>query len=224
MSKYICPICGFIYDEAKGIPEAGIPSNTSWEQIPTNWTCPLCGAAKADFILDEESSPSPTREENIPNIEEEARELSNGEISILCSSLAKGCEKQYLNEEMDLFNTLSAYYQSKAKPIKEANYDSLLNIINKDLSTNYISANTSAESDIDRGAKRALLWSEKVTKILSSILIRYNADKDKLLDHTNIYVCEICGFIFIGDVPPAICPVCKVPNKKMTRIDKEVTL
>lgn len=51
MKKYTCLICGFIYDEALGAPEDGIPPGTLWEDVPINWTCPDCGARKDDFEL-----------------------------------------------------------------------------------------------------------------------------------------------------------------------------
>jgi rubredoxin len=48
---YMCLICGFIYDEAAGLPEEGIPAGTKWEDVPVNWVCPECGARKEDFEL-----------------------------------------------------------------------------------------------------------------------------------------------------------------------------
>ena len=48
---YMCLICGFIYDEAAGIPEEGIAAGTLWVDIPPNWTCPECGARKDDFEM-----------------------------------------------------------------------------------------------------------------------------------------------------------------------------
>src|SRR5215467_4798119 len=48
---YMCLICGFIYDEAAGLPEEGIPPGTRWEDVPMNWTCPECGARKEDFEM-----------------------------------------------------------------------------------------------------------------------------------------------------------------------------
>jgi rubrerythrin len=42
-----------------------------------------------------------------------------------------------------------------------------------------------------------------------------------MLENTNVYVCEICGFIYVGDTPPEICPVCKVPSLKLRRVEKE---
>jgi rubredoxin len=48
---YMCLICGFIYDEAKGLPEEGLAPGTRWEDIPMNWVCPECGARKEDFEM-----------------------------------------------------------------------------------------------------------------------------------------------------------------------------
>ena len=49
--KYMCVICGFIYDEAEGRPEDGIAPGTAWEDIPDTWCCPDCGASKDDFEM-----------------------------------------------------------------------------------------------------------------------------------------------------------------------------
>ncbi len=51
MKRYMCVVCGFIYSEEVGIPEEGIAPGTRWEDIPENWSCPDCGATKADFEL-----------------------------------------------------------------------------------------------------------------------------------------------------------------------------
>ncbi len=49
--RYICVVCGYIYDEAQGCPEEGIPPGTRWEDVPETWVCPECGAGKGDFQL-----------------------------------------------------------------------------------------------------------------------------------------------------------------------------
>lgn len=49
--KYICVICGFIYDEEVGDPETGIQPGTRWEDVPEDWSCPDCGTTKSDFEL-----------------------------------------------------------------------------------------------------------------------------------------------------------------------------
>lgn len=50
MAKYVCEICGFVYDPAIGIPEDGIAPGTAFADIPDDWACPDCGASKEDFI------------------------------------------------------------------------------------------------------------------------------------------------------------------------------
>jgi rubredoxin len=48
---WMCLICGWIYDEALGAPDQGIPPGTRWADVPLNWTCPECAARKEDFEL-----------------------------------------------------------------------------------------------------------------------------------------------------------------------------
>jgi rubredoxin len=50
---WMCLICGWVYDEAAGLPDEGIPPGTRWEDVPINWTCPECGARKEDFEMTE---------------------------------------------------------------------------------------------------------------------------------------------------------------------------
>jgi rubredoxin len=49
MSKWECSICGYIYDPEIGDPDNDIAAGTSFEALPDNWECPLCGAPKEDF-------------------------------------------------------------------------------------------------------------------------------------------------------------------------------
>ncbi|MCL2742385.1 MAG: rubredoxin [Planctomycetaceae bacterium] len=49
MKKYVCTICGYIYDPTVGDPDSGIVPGTAFEDIPDNWLCPLCGVGKSDF-------------------------------------------------------------------------------------------------------------------------------------------------------------------------------
>jgi len=51
LRKWMCVVCGFIYDEAAGLPEEGIEPGTRWEDVPDTWTCPDCGATKSDFEM-----------------------------------------------------------------------------------------------------------------------------------------------------------------------------
>ncbi|MFC6668683.1 FAD-dependent oxidoreductase [Marinobacterium aestuariivivens] len=56
MKKWLCIICGLIYDEAKGWPSDGIAPGTRWEDVPDDWMCPDCNVGKADFEMIEISA------------------------------------------------------------------------------------------------------------------------------------------------------------------------
>ena len=49
--QWVCVICGWIYDEAAGLPEEGIAAGTRWADVPADWRCPLCDVGKEDFAL-----------------------------------------------------------------------------------------------------------------------------------------------------------------------------
>jgi rubredoxin-NAD+ reductase len=51
MKTWMCVVCGFIYDEEQGWPEEGIAPGTRWEDVPSDWACPECGASKDDFEM-----------------------------------------------------------------------------------------------------------------------------------------------------------------------------
>lgn len=51
MKRWICSVCGFVYDEALGLAQDGFPPGTRWEDIPDSWGCPDCGVAKHDLEM-----------------------------------------------------------------------------------------------------------------------------------------------------------------------------
>ena len=51
MDKYICNVCGYVYDPEVGDPDAGIEPGTAFEDIPEDWVCPLCGVSKENFEI-----------------------------------------------------------------------------------------------------------------------------------------------------------------------------
>ena len=53
MKKYVCELCGYVYNEAEGAPDDGVPAGTKWEDVPEDWECPDCGAGKDAFELEE---------------------------------------------------------------------------------------------------------------------------------------------------------------------------
>lgn len=54
MKKYVCKVCGWIYDEALGDLDNGIAPGTKWENLPGDFKCPLCGVGKDDFEIMED--------------------------------------------------------------------------------------------------------------------------------------------------------------------------
>jgi rubredoxin len=48
-TKYVCDICGYIYDPVQGDPEVGVAPGTSFADLPDDWVCPLCGVEKSVF-------------------------------------------------------------------------------------------------------------------------------------------------------------------------------
>jgi len=220
MREFVCSVCGFIYSEAKGIPEAGIAPGTRWEELPDDWVCPLCGATKAEFRERGAAAAAPKPTVSAPvEAPDELQELSALQLGALCSNLARGCEKQYKPEEAALFTKLAGYFQSAAAPANDPGTQRLLELIGKDLHDGIPAANAAAAAAKDRGAMRALVWNEKVTKILKSLLNRYEREGDAMLENTGVYVCVICGFVYVGKEPPAMCPVCKAPGWKLEKVE-----
>lgn len=73
--RYICPACGWIYDEEAGDPDGGLAPGTRYEAIPDDWFCPLCGVTKADFVPFPSGGLAPSREPR---------------RAVACASLASG--------------------------------------------------------------------------------------------------------------------------------------
>ena len=207
--KYICQICGYVYDDAK--------EKVPFEELPDDWKCPLCGAAKSDF------KPEANGDEKkvvtaIEPMEEDLEKLSAGQLAALCSNLARGCEKQYKQEEADLFKQLADYFTAVVPAVNDASVEKLAKELQTD-ANNYAAVRATADANADRGAARVCVWGEKVTRMLSSLVNRYLNEGEAMLKDTNIWVCTTCGFVYIGDTPPELCPVCKVPDWKFEKIE-----
>ncbi len=202
--KYVCPICGYVYDDAE------IP----WAELPERWKCPLCGAPKADFTPKGARTNASAAPEVPAAAPADMQELSTTELSALCSNLAKGCEKQYLPEQAAAFQTVAEWFNARAGRPAAAGFDALLEKVDADLNSAYPAANAVSARQADRGALRALTWSGKVSMILKSLLQRFALEGERMTAHTGVYVCTICGFVYIGEELPEVCPICEVPNRK----------
>lgn len=220
MARYTCTICGYVYDEELGDPQSGIPQGTKWAELPEDWVCPVCGASKAEFEnTDSKENDEGSRQESLSVLDEDLNELTPLELSALCTNLARGCEKQYKASEAEAFKELAMYFQKAAPPVPESGFGQLLALVEKDLEEVFPQVNEVAAQAEDRGALRALVWSEKVTRILKSLITRYEKDGEKMLENTGVYVCTICGFVYVGNNLPEVCPVCKVANYKFEKVE-----
>jgi rubredoxin len=217
MAKYKCKICGFVYDEAQGYAKDGIKPDTKWEDVEASWQCPLCAASKDDFELLKEES---TETKDAPRAyvefdEHELTEMNSSELGVLFSGMAKACSKQYLYEEFEAFDKLSKFFMASAKPVEAEKIETLIPLVLENLNKDYPMAAKIAEQEKDRGALRVCTWGERVTNMLSSLLARFEKQQEAMLENTGVYVCEACGFIFVGNELPDVCPVCKVPKSRM---------
>jgi len=49
MTKYVCDVCGYIYDPEAGDPDADVAPGTAFKDLPADWECPDCGVPKDQF-------------------------------------------------------------------------------------------------------------------------------------------------------------------------------
>ncbi len=54
MKKYVCDLCGYVYDPAEGDPDNDVAAGTAFKDLPEEWVCPLCGASQDDFSVMED--------------------------------------------------------------------------------------------------------------------------------------------------------------------------
>ena len=101
--KFVCPVCGYVFDEAQ--------EKAAFSSLPETWQCPICKAAKSLFTPQEGEAPAVSGE---PVQAEKLRPLTPGELAAVFSNLARGCEKQYHPEEEACFQELAAYFAGLA--------------------------------------------------------------------------------------------------------------
>lgn len=214
MKKYQCSICGYIYDEEK--------EGVKFSDLPDDWKCPLCGAPKDMFVEIVEENSNVKEEskievnDSIIEESEDLRELSDSEIAYICSNLAKACEKQYLENEQKMFQDLYEYFDKKIVA-KEGNINDVSEKIDNDINM-FNEASKVADEVNDSGAKRVITWATKTSNIIKNVLSKYQNNGVDYIKNTKIWVCDICGFVYIGNEPPKICPICKVPNFKILEV------
>ena len=206
--RYVCPICGYVYDEEK--------EGRAFLEIADNWFCPICGAPGSVFTAE---TPQVSQMVGDAAEAESSEQISFGEFAALCSNLARGCEKQYQDEEAALYRRLAVYFTSISPKAEGKELADLAAGLRRDLEQHYPALREAAEKVRDRGTLRICVWGEKVTRMLLALVERYQKEGPAFLENTFVWVCTICGFIFIGENPPELCPVCKVPAWKFEKVE-----
>jgi len=208
--KYRCTVCGHIYDEDF--------EQILFRDLPNDWVCPICGAPKDLFEpYDDEVIREVKKSEVKPQINDDI-ELTPRELAIIMSNLARGAEKQYQDDLKLLFTELKDYFNDIKAPVDEAKIETLELALMKDLNEKYPLLNETSKDEGDRGTLRALTWSTKVSTMLTSLLNTYKKEGNKMLENKKIFVCSVCGFVYIGEKAPDLCPVCKVPSFKFVEV------
>ncbi len=149
--------------------------------------------------------------------------------SAVFSNLAKACEKQFRTREAELCWKISGYFDGEV-PAQATQSDGAqedahtMDLIDfaarcaKDESSLFAATKGAAEEASDRGALRMAVWGGKVNAIQKSVAERAAKQGETLLQDKSIFVCEACGFIFIGQEAPEVCPVCKAPGFRFSKI------
>lgn len=239
--RYVCSICGYVYDEeVEGTPFSELPDTWTCplcgaaksafepERAAASAaadTAPSNARAAAAETSTTDTPPAPAAAATASasaSLDHDRTELPAGVLAAICSNLARGCEKQYLAEESALFGELATYFTARAAVEPDASDNRTIGQIaehfQRDLDAGYPALRTAAESAADRGTLRICTWGEKVTRTLASLAERYRREGPAMLDGTRIWVCSVCGFTFVGERPPVLCPVCKVPDWKFDEI------
>ncbi len=215
MKEYICTVCGYVHKTDGGLPE--------------DFVCPICGAGKDAFVLKEDKPKAEAALEK-PHTE---KELSPMEMSIICSNLARGCEKQYMPTESENFKKLAEFFLSKAEPTAENIASQLPDILSKAVAK---SSRLMAE-DLIREAGFMLPQSANTKEFLELIksypdipvdvveallkTIKFNEEPEKKeVKKIAKWKCSICGYVHEGAEAPEQCPMCKQPKEKFVKVEE----
>lgn len=190
--KYVCKICGYVYDNSK--------QNVPFTEISDNWLCPLCGANKSDFALQGDNNLMDADSIRTVLIDKDMLKLSIGQISALCTNLARACEKQYKIEAAEQYTILADYFASITPALPQSDISDIATLIQTDLEDGYQNIRSVAQEHRDRGALRVCVWGEKVSRILDALIERYEKEGEIFLADTEVWVCTTCGFVWVGDI------------------------
>lgn len=190
MTKYKCTICGYVYDEAIGDPDSGIAPGTKWEDIDDDWSCPLCGASKCDFVLIDDTLSKPVKASASSVVEFDGENGNDPVVRQLAEAIA---ESERIVAE-DLLRE-SGYILPQGNNIKE-------------ILEGFLKHNKSEDFPVD-GVKILLdkLFQKSVSKKENIKMIKYRCT-----------VCGYIHEGEMG--PDFKCPMCKQPASVFVAIEE----
>ena len=164
--KYKCQICGYIHDDDK--------ETIPFSELPSDWKCPLCRAAKSEFKPEVPAVKAQKIEVDLASAD--MQKLSPGQLAAVCSNLARGCEKQYKDEESALFKELADYFQAQVPEINDATVEKLLAQLQNDVD-NYPNVCNSYNEDTLYLEINAQNDSEAISTYKIPLKLENNCDK-----------------------------------------------
>ncbi len=207
--RYICSICGYVYDEdVEKIP---------FGDLPDDWACPMCKAPKSMFMEEGEQAEEAQAADQA-DVDSGMMPLSPGVLAAIFSNLARGAEKQYKARDAEALRRIADYFTSAVPSVSDADIALVRSISEECTGTLYPDAKAVVSSAGDRGALRACTWAEKVERIIQVLIARYESEGEAFLEGVEVWVCSVCGLVYVGKVPPSMCPVCKVPAWKFEAV------
>jgi rubrerythrin len=201
VKEYKCGICSYKLSTGKR------PND-----LPADWYCPDCKAGKDALELIVEVKVELILDSNLPE------DLAPGQLSALFGNLAKGCEKQYRTDEKELFQALSDYYNGTIINEPGNGYDELDSLLGEETATKFPAAMEDTRSFGDRGALRALTWCKRSTLMVRSLLKTKAETLAMIKGGKSVHVCQICGYVSVGDDAPERCLACGVPKNKIETV------
>ena len=213
--RYVCSVCGYVYDEAR--------EKTAFSDLPDSWKCPVCKAAKAAFVPEAPKEGLSLRQSpccsgmNTVSEEEHFTKLSVGQLAALCSNLARGCEKQYRGKKRLCSPAWRSTLPRVRRRIRRPPWKPFLPLWQR-TSKKAIPLSVQPPTPLRQGTKRSV-YGRKGHKDAAFLLSQYESEGEAFLRDTPVWVCSVCGFVYVGGEPPEICPVCKVPSWKFDQIE-----
>ena len=153
----------------------------------------------------------------VDHYKETAMTIRPKTLPAIFSNLAKASEKQQKTAQTKLFSELAESFQLPDSEQIDT-VETVKDQIAGDLKNHYPEIRKRAELVNDRGVLRALSWGQKVTTLQKSLIDRYLMKGDDFFVDNDLFVCEACGFIFLGKESPNLCPVCKAPEKRFSKV------